>query len=96
MVKHIVMFKLKKKSPENVEHAVSTLRGLDGEIETLRFLEVGVDFKKSERSYDIILITHFDHQEGLTAYTVHSCHLPVIDTMRELCSSSVVANYITE
>ena len=50
MVKHIVMFKLKEKSPENLEHAVSTLRGLDGKIETLRFLEVGVDFKKSERS----------------------------------------------
>ena len=70
MVKHIVMFKLKEKSPENMEHAVSTLRGLDGEIETLRFLEVGVDFKKSERSYDIVLTTHFDHQEGLAAYTV--------------------------
>mgnify|MGYP001484712196 CR=1 FL=1 len=31
MVKHIVMFKLKEKSPENMEHAVSTLRSLDGE-----------------------------------------------------------------
>ena len=70
MVKHIVMFKLKEKIPENMEHAVSTLRGLDGGIETLRFLEVGVDFKKSERSYDIVLTTHFDHQEGLAAYTV--------------------------
>ena len=30
MVKHIVMFKLKEKSPENMEHAVSTLRGLEG------------------------------------------------------------------
>ena len=69
--------------PENLEHAVSNLRGLDGEIETLRFLEVGVDFKKSERSYDIVLTTHFDHQEGLAAYTVHPSHLPVIDTMRE-------------
>ena len=50
MDKHIVMFKHKEKSPENKEHAVSTLRGLDGGIETLKFLEVGVDFKKSERS----------------------------------------------
>ena len=44
MVKHIVMFKLKEKSHENMEHAVSTLRGLDRKIETLKFLEVGVDF----------------------------------------------------
>ena len=61
------------------------MRGLDGETETLRFLEVGVDFKKSERSYDIVLTTHFDHQEGLAEYTVHPSNSPVIDTMRELC-----------
>ena len=30
MVKHIVMFKLKEKTAENMEAAVSTLRGLDG------------------------------------------------------------------
>ena len=96
MVKHIVMFKLKEKSPENMEHAVSTLRGLDEEIETLRFLEVGVDFKKSERSYDIVLTTHFDDQQGLSAYTGHPSHLPVIETMRELCSSSIVVDYITD
>ena len=96
MVKHIVMFKLKGKKPENMEHAVSTLRSLDGEIETLRVLEVGGDFKKSERSYDIVLTTHFAHQEGLAAYTVHHSHLPVIDTMRELCSSSIVVDYFPE
>ena len=96
MVKHIVMFKLKEKSHENMEHAVSTLRGLDGKIETLKFLEVGVDFKKSERSYDIVLTTHFDDQESLAAYAVHPSHLPVIVTMRNLCSSSVVVDYITK
>ena len=79
-----------------MEHVVSTLRGLEGKIDTLKFLEVGVDFKKSERSYDIVLTTHFDHQEGLAEYTVHPSHLPVIDTMRKLCSSSVVVDYINE
>ena len=64
MVKHIVMFKLKEKTAENMEAAVSTLRGLDGKIESLRFIEVGVDFKVSERSYDLVLTTHFDDQEG--------------------------------
>ena len=29
MVKHIVMFKLKEKTAENMEAAVSALRGLD-------------------------------------------------------------------
>ena len=96
MVKHIVMFKLKENNPENLDLAVSTLRGLDGKIETLRLIEVGLDFNKSERAYDIVLTTHFDDETGLAAYASHPNHLPVIDTMRSLCSSSIVADYLTE
>ena len=72
------------------------MRGLDGEIETLKFLEVGTDLKKSKRSYYIVFITHFDYQEGLAAYALHPSNLPVIDTMRELSSSSVVVDNFTE
>ena len=79
-----------------MEVTVSTLRGLDRKIESLRFIEVGVDFKESERSYDLVLTTHFDDQEGLSAYASHSSHLPVIETMRNLCSNSIVGDYVTE
>ena len=96
MVKHIVMFKLKEKNAENMESAVSTLRGLDGKIESLRFIEVGVDFKETERSYDLVLTTHFDDQERLSAYASHPPHLHVIKTMRNLCSNSIVVDYVTE
>ena len=54
MVKHIVMFKLKGKSPENLDLALSTLRGLEGRIETLRMIDVGLDFNKSERAYETL------------------------------------------
>ena len=96
MVKHIVMFKLKEKNTENMEAAVSTLRGLDGKIKSLRFIEVGVDFQETERSYDLVLTTHFDDQEELSAYASHPTHLPVIETMRNLCSNSIVVDYVTE
>ena len=96
MVKHIVMFKLKEKKGENMEAAVSTLRGLDGKIESLKFIEVGVDFKESERSYDLVLTTHFDDRDGLSAYASHPTHLPVIETMQNLCSNSIVVDYVTE
>ena len=96
MVKHIVMFKLKEKSPENLDLALSTLRGLEGRIETLRMIEVGLDFNKSERAYDIVLTTHFDDEAGLAVYASHPKHLPVIDTMSTLCSSSIVVDYLSE
>ena len=94
MVKHVVMFKLKDKTQKNIDFAVSILKDLNGRIETLRFLEIGLDFKKSERSYDILLITHFENKAGLEVYASHPNHLPVIEKMRELCSSSVVVDCV--
>jgi hypothetical protein len=93
MVKHIVMFKLKEKTEENLNKAIASLNSLQGAIETLRFLEIGLDFKESERSYDLVLTTHFDDKTGLSTYAAHPNHQPVIQTMRELCSSSVVVDY---
>ena len=93
MVKHIVMFKLKKKNSASLEKAVQALQGLEGKIEALRSLEIGVDFTQGERSYDIVLTTHFDNRDGFDTYAPHPKHIPVIETMRALCSSSVVVDY---
>ncbi len=93
MVKHIVMFKLANKTPENLETLIQAIKGLEGKIETLRFLEVGTDFKESERSYDIVLTTHFDDKEGLETYSKHEEHLPVLALVRKLCSASIVVDY---
>jgi len=93
MVKHIVMFKLAENTPENLESAVNALNGMRGNIETLRFLEVGKNYSESERSYDLVLTTHFDDKEGLDIYAGHKNHLPVIKLIKSLCSHSVVIDY---
>lgn len=96
MVKHIVMFKLAEKNQKNLDEAMTALNSLRGNIETLKFLEVGNDFLGSERSYDIVLTALFDDREGLKTYSGHENHLPVVDKMRSLCSSSIVVDYETE
>jgi len=93
MVKHIVMFKLTEKTSQNMELATDSLRSLENKIETLKFIEIGTDFLESDRSYDIVLIAHFENQEGLKTYSSHENHLPVVKIMRTLCSSSVVVDY---
>lgn len=93
MVKHIVMFKLAENNQSNLDTVVKALRGMEGKIETLRFIEVGVDYSSSERSYDVILTTQFDDREGLKTYVKHKNHVPVAQTMRSLCSHSVVVDY---
>jgi len=96
MVKHIVMFKLNQKNQENLDAVVAALEGMKRKIETLRFLEVGRDYCGSERSYDVVLTTHFDDREGLNTYISHPNHLPVVTKIRSLCSHSVVVDYETE
>jgi len=93
MVKHIVMFKLAENTPANRRRATEALESLRGRIETLRHLEVGEDYMASERSFDLVLITHFDDREGLSTYAGHEHHLPVVDTMRGLCSKSVSVDF---
>ena len=93
MIKHIVMFKLSEKTPGNMEYAVKTLKSLEGNIETLKAIEIGSDFLGSERSYDIVLTAHFDDPDGLKIYAQHKNHLPVVKIMQSLCTSSVVVDY---
>ena len=93
MVKHIVMFKLSEKTPENMERAVNSLKSLEGNIETLKSVEIGTNFLESDRSYDIALTANFENRAGLEIYGGHKNHLPVVKIMRSLCSSSVVVDY---
>jgi hypothetical protein len=93
MIKHVVMFKLKNNNGDNLSEAVSALENMKDKIPTLRFIEVGVDITKSERSCDIVLTTHFDDIEGLKVYVSHSVHQPVIQTMRNLCSTISAVDY---
>jgi len=96
MVKHIVMFKLAEKNQESLSQAMTALNSLRGNIETLKSLELGTDFLNSERSYDLVLTAFFDDREGLKTYANHKNHIPVVEKMRSLCSSSIVVDYETD
>jgi len=93
MIKHIVMFKLKEKSPDNLNVLASVLNGMKGQIEALKFLEVGEDFKGSDRSFDLVLTTHFENRQGLETYAGHEVHQPVIQLAQSLCSHIVAVDY---
>ncbi|MFC5471775.1 Dabb family protein [Cohnella suwonensis] len=93
MITHIVLFKLKDGSPESVERTAQVLRDMEGKIDVLRHLEVGVDVVRSDRSYDIALYTKFDSMEDLQAYQVHPEHKKVIEHMNIYRESSVSADY---
>jgi len=93
MIKHIVLFKLKDRSAENIERTAQVLRDMEGKIEVLRSIEVGIDVLHSQRSYDIALTTSFDSMDDLQAYQVHPIHQKVIEHMNSVRESSVSVDY---
>ncbi|HBA88706.1 MAG TPA: stress responsive protein [Geobacter sp.] len=94
MITHIVLFRLKEATPENVQKAKEKLLSMEGKIEVLRHLEVGVDLIHSERSASIGLFTKFDSLEDLQAYQVHPYHAnEVAAYMRSVSSAVMTADY---
>mgnify|MGYP001277033684 FL=1 len=93
MITHVVLFRLKDRSPASVEATARVLRDMDGKIEQLRGLEVGVDRLRSPRSYDIALIAKFDSMEDLNAYQVHPVHRKVVEHMQQAAEASVSVDY---
>lgn len=96
MITHVVLFKLKDRSPGSVHKARDVLLGLRGKIPQLRYIEVGIDLLHSERSYDIALITKFDSMDDLQAYQVHPVHLEVAKYINSVKDSSIVVDYGSE
>ncbi len=93
MITHIVLFKLKDRSPGNIEKAKNVLSGMKGKIIQMRQLEVGVDILHSERSYDIALIAKFDALKDLEAYQKHPVHKEVLKYMTSVMESSITVDY---
>ncbi|HEX9061542.1 MAG TPA: Dabb family protein [Clostridia bacterium] len=96
MVTHIVMFRLKDKSSKNIEKARDILLSMDGKITELKSIEVGIDFLRSERSYDLVLITKFNSRQDLDKYQDHPYHVDVVKKhMHEVIESSMAVDYET-
>ncbi|MGM1046876.1 MAG: Dabb family protein [Bacillota bacterium] len=93
MIKHIVFFKLKEPTTDNIERTVQVLRDMQGKIPQLRSLEVGSDIIRSERSYDLALISEVDSLEDLQAYNVHPVHQEVIRYISEVKESSISVDF---
>lgn len=93
MITHIVFFKLKDRSPENIQRTRDVLADMEGKIPQLRSLEVGIDVVRSERSYDIALVARFDSLEDLRAYNDHPVHQEVIKYIATVKDVSLAVDY---
>lgn len=96
MIKHIVFWKLKDSAhgndkATNAKLIKEKLEALQGKIEGLIKIEVGIDFLGSPESSDVVLYSEFESKDALDFYQTHPEHkalLPFIGEAR--CERRVV------
>lgn len=95
MIKHIVMLKFKKDANESgIDELEKKLGALTGVIPEIKSYEFGRDIVRSERSYDFALVSVFKDTESLKIYQVHPRHQEVLKTVKDLCESVIVADFV--
>ena len=98
MIKHIVMWKVQEMDGsskiESARQIKSELEALNGQIKGLLRLEVGIDFLKSDSSYDVVLYSEFESKEALDDYQNHPLHVQVAThTIKPVVTSRIVVDY---
>ncbi len=78
MVRHIVLFKLKKEAPADVKTAAmhgfkQAIEALPAKIPFIRKIEVGLNGNAAEE-WDIALYSEFDTMDDVALYAAHPDH----------------------
>ncbi len=94
MIKHIVCFKLKDNSDASKKKTKEILMSMKDKVPMVRDIQVGVDFLKSPRSYDIILQVELDDRKALDAYQEDPYHVGVVkEYMHQAMEASIAIDY---
>lgn len=94
MIKHIVCYKLKDSSNEGKKKVYDNFMRMKENIDLFVELNVGLDFLKSERSYDVVLEIVFENIEKMNEYQKHPYHVNIVKPfMKEARISSVSVDY---
>ncbi|MEZ7934194.1 MAG: Dabb family protein [Sulfurospirillum sp.] len=93
MVKHIVFFKLPDNSEANKQAVKDRIMSMQGKLDFVKHLEVGLNFSPEERAFDVALISDFETKEDLQTYATHPIHVEVVNFIKSLNAVSKVVDY---
>ncbi len=91
MVRHIVFMKFPDFSLAQI--AKEKLLSMKEHIDVLQDIEVGIDFSRSERSYDLALVTTFASKEDLETYRIHPYHQEIVQWLKVNDTQTKVVDY---
>lgn len=97
MIRHIVAWTLASDDPDQrAEDAAGIKTGLEtlnGIIDGLSHLEVGIDVGLIPGNWDAVLISEFDDNKALEGYQIHPDHLAVVDYIKGVTNGRMCVDY---
>lgn len=95
MIRHLVLFKLNegvRRDDPRVVEGEAAFRALDGQIEELRFWELGWNISERPIAYDFAINSAVEDADALKRYLEHPAHQAGVALWREF-ATWVVADY---
>jgi hypothetical protein len=101
MIKHIVMWRLKKEAggktkAENAKLIKEKLAALPAAIPEILKMEVGINFSSQETAYDAVLVSEFADEAALNRYVDHPAHQEVAAFVKSVREARAMADYVME
>ncbi|MDD3342728.1 MAG: Dabb family protein [Sulfurospirillaceae bacterium] len=93
MVRHIVFFKLVDNSEANKSDIKNRFMSMEGKIDGMQNLEVGINFSTEERAFDLALSCDFVDKEGLKFYATHPVHVAIVTYLKSINTVTKVVDY---
>jgi len=94
MVKHIVAWKVADKT--NLAEMKEKLMGMKGQVESLKEIEVGINYNESDAAYDVVLITQHNDAAAVEAYQADPVHHGVAGFIKERVSARIVVDFVVD
>ena len=83
----------KKESAELIKSALEKLPPLISQIVSY---EVGINLQDGDRTFDVVLISEFQNQNGFESYRSHPEHIKAVETIRELTQKAHFVDFISD
>jgi len=94
MLTHVVLFKFKPETTaDQITRLVDGFKGLPAVIAEIREFRVGRDVVRSERSYDLALVSAFDDLAAMQRYQEHPAHQELAAQVRAACAGAVAVDF---
>ena len=93
MLTHVVLFRFADLAV--AAECRDRMLAMKGRIPPLLDIEVGVDIVRSDRSFDLALITRHEDLDGMQAYQVHPVHQELLRWVKPRVKQAVAVDFVS-